>query len=229
MLEKYNENLKLYEKKSQLYAEYNNLKNNMPKLEDVPEVRAEIPDVGELKGTLASLQREKKMLDEYGTYQEKHKMLEKVKKINTQYDTLCKALDPKGTVFHYLMNQQIAAMELLCNRTAKRYRSGFELRLHMGQGLHVYCRPRAGSPLVEFKNASSGEKACIMLSLVDMLCELSGSRIMALDDLEKLDSEMLEAVFSIVTDSLIILCWQEFRITSWWKRAGNIRSKSFVE
>lgn len=202
MLEKYNENLKLYEKKSQLYAEYNNLKSNMPKLEDVPEIKKEeIPNIGELKGRLASLQREKKMLDEYGMFQEKQRILEEVKKINVQYDALCKALDPKGTVFQHLMNQQIAAMEQLCNRTAKRYRSGFELKLHMGQGLHVYCRPRAESPLVEFKNASSGEKACIMLSLVDMICELSGSRIMALDDLEKLDSEMLEAVFSIVTDS----------------------------
>ena len=69
----------------------------------------------------------------------------------------------------------------------------------MNKGLHVYCRPRAGMPLVEFKNASSGEKACIMVSLVDMINAMTGNRILALDDIEKLDSEMLEAVLNLIT------------------------------
>lgn len=200
-LEEYRTVVNMWKRKEQLYLEIDSLKKSMPKKEDMIEIKEdEIPDISTLKASLVSLQKERKNIDECEVYKKKVEELLQVKELYDDLDMLCKELDPKGSVVNYILNNYIKKMQQICNKTAARYRQGFEIKLHMQQGLHVYCRPRAGEPLVEFANASSGEKACIMISLVDMLCDITGNKIMALDDLEKLDTEMLESVLQIITD-----------------------------
>ena len=197
-LDAYQKNAIRFEKKAQLYTEYTNLRDNMPKHEEVTEVK-DVADPTEQKSRLAALKKERKLLDSYADYQKKQKALAEAEKKYALLDALCKELDPKGNVITSIVNRYVKKFESICKQTASTYRHGFEIRFYMNKGLHVYCRPRAGMPLVEFKNASSGEKACIMVSLVDMINAMTGNRILALDDIEKLDSEMLDAVLNLIT------------------------------
>ena len=198
----YQKNAVKYERKSQLYMEYMNLKDSIPKKGDMEEKEIHLPDLNELKTTLTALKKEKKMLEEYEAYQKKLKLLSEAENQYAILDALCKELNPKGTVISTFLNAHLKQMETLCQETAKTFRQGFEIKLYMDKGLHVYCRPRLGMPLVEYKNASSGEKACIMVSLVDMINKMTKNRILALDDIEKLDTEMLNAVLQLITDPL---------------------------
>ena len=197
-LDEYQKNVIRFEKKAQLYTEYTNLRDNIPKYKEATEVN-DVADPTEQKSRLAALKKERKLLDSYADYQVKQKALAEAETKYALLNLLCKELDPKGNVITSIVNRYVKKFESICKKTASKYRHGFEIRFYMNKGIHVYCRPRAGMPLVEFKNASSGEKACIMVSLVDMINEMTGNRILALDDIEKLDSEMLDAVLDLIT------------------------------
>lgn len=110
-------------------------------------------------------------------------------------------LRPNGPVATKIAEYYIDVFEEICNQTLKLINPEYSLRLVAENGVQIEAKTRPGMDYVPYKNASSGEKACIIFAIMDLISrELTKLNIMVLDDLDKLDKNTFESLISFIME-----------------------------
>jgi hypothetical protein len=99
---------------------------------------------------------------------------------------------------HYL-----AIFDATCNATALDLRPGFEFKFISDNGISYQIRPDTGKPFTSFDALSSGEQLLALFILTDMLSKLTGSKMMILDDLDKLDKTAFDELLEMIQSPAI--------------------------
>lgn len=199
------EDRKDYYKKKQAYDEYQQDLLKLTLLKDnlvvVPEEPVFSGSTEELNQRKYLLHKEKANLEDFNKKAELKKQLEELNhKINV-YTTILKALDDKGEVKKAIIKHYMSTFIDVCNARAEEFAPGYDFDLVPENGIRILVQTPSNGGFYPLESLSCGESLVAMLILMDMANQLSGSRILFLDNVEALDEDRLECLRDLVERS----------------------------
>ena len=189
--DKYANTQKRYEQYQALVNYKANLEKAKPQMVEKP-VKVEAPSA-EIK---KSLNEELKVLTKYEEGLKLGTQITTLETLVSDYDKMVKALEPKGIVKTSIIEYYLKLFEDICNK--KSSNSEYSFKFEAENGI-VITMSKNNDDYLPYSSLSGGERAYMLFIIMDMLNELSGTKMLMIDELSVLDKE----TFSKLLDLLI--------------------------
>ena len=192
--EAYNANAVAYEKKVGTYKRYVSLKENIPTL---PSEIPTVPDKDGLELKKSQLEEEYR---EAAVFYETKKTAEGLplkEKVFSDYESVVKALSPKGEVMKKSLEYYLSFFSSQLKEKAEKI--GYDFSFYFEDGLRIMIGKK-GKEKVDIAFSSSGEHACAVFLLIDLLHQITGINILMMDEMESLDAETFTKLVALVKD-----------------------------
>lgn len=186
---------KAYNDLQALYTQRSALLLGMPEIPEKPVQPKEIPDA---ENAIKALKDERELIFRKETAIKAKKELPAMEKRLAIYDELIELLCPRGGIREKIIEAAFEPLIDHCNERAKKLKSDFEISLVSDEGVHIFCKPTGISEMLPLNAVSSGEQLLAMLLILDAINALSNLGILILDDLDKLDADSLDALFTML-------------------------------
>ena len=190
-----------YQKEVYRYEQKTTLENNISKF-IVPEILPEPQKVEK-----AHLEAKKKelldllsILSRYEKVQQNKKELAKIKDKYDLAQFAVKVLDSKIGIPALILQRTLRFFEKKCNEKASLLREGFQIHFLSDNGITIQVSPGKGKPFVDMKEVSTGEFVCVAYILMTMIGEATKCHLFLIDNLDRLDTEYLNALLSILEE-----------------------------
>lgn len=190
-----------YQKEVYRYEQKTTLENNISKF-IVPEILPE-----PLKVEKAHLEAKKKelldllsILSRYEKVQQNKKELAKIKDKYDLAQFAVKVLDSKIGIPALILQRTLRFFEKKCNEKASLLREGFQIHFLSDNGITIQVSPGKGKPFVDMKEVSTGEFVCVAYILMTMIGEATKCHLFLIDNLDRLDTEYLNALLSLLEE-----------------------------
>lgn len=190
-----------YQKEVYRYEQKTTLENNISKF-IVPEILPEPQKVEK-----AHLEAKKKelldllsILSRYEKVQQNKKELAKIKDKYDLVQFAVKVLDSKIGIPALILQRTLRFFEKKCNEKASLLREGFQIHFLSDNGITIQVSPGKGKPFVDTKEVSTGEFVCVAYILMTMIGEATKCHLFLIDNLDRLDTEYLNALLSLLEE-----------------------------
>ena len=190
-----------YQKEVYSYEQKTTLENNISKF-IVPEILPEPQKVEK-----AHLEAKKKelldllsILSRYEKVQQNKKELAKIKDKYDLAQFAVKVLDSKIGIPALILQRTLRFFEKKCNEKASLLREGFQIHFLSDNGITIQVSPGKGKPFVDMKEVSTGEFVCVAYILMTMIGEATKCHLFLIDNLDRLDTEYLNALLSLLEE-----------------------------
>ena len=190
-----------YQKEVYRYEQKTTLENNISKF-IVPEILPEPQKVEK-----AHLEAKKKelldllsILSRYEKVQQNKKELAKIKDKYDLAQFAVKVLDSKIGIPALILQRTLRFFEKKCNEKASLLREGFQFHFLSDNGITIQVSPGKGKPFVDMKEVSTGEFVCVAYILMTMIGEATKCHLFLIDNLDRLDTEYLNALLSLLEE-----------------------------
>lgn len=190
-----------YQKEVYRYEQKTTLENNISKF-IVPEILPEPQKVEK-----AHLEAKKKelldllsILSRYEKVQQNKKELAKIKDKYDLTQFAVKVLDSKIGIPALILQRTLRFFEKKCNEKASLLREGFQIHFLSDNGITIQVSPGKGKPFVDMKEVSTGEFVCVAYILMTMIGEATKCHLFLIDNLDRLDTEYLNALLSLLEE-----------------------------
>lgn len=190
-----------YQKEVYRYEQKTILENNISKF-IVPEILPEPQKVEK-----AHLEAKKKelldllsILSRYEKVQQNKKELAKIKDKYDLAQFAVKVLDSKIGIPALILQRTLRFFEKKCNEKASLLREGFQIHFLSDNGITIQVSPGKGKPFVDMKEVSTGEFVCVAYILMTMIGEATKCHLFLIDNLDRLDTEYLNALLSLLEE-----------------------------
>lgn len=198
---KRNDIISNYQKEVYRYEQKTTLENNISKF-IVPEILPEPQKVEK-----AHLEAKKKelldllsILSRYEKVQQNKKELAKIKDKYDLVQFAVKVLDSKIGIPALILQRTLRFFEKKCNEKASLLREGFQIHFLSDNGITIQVSPGKGKPFVDMKEVSTGEFVCVAYILMTMIGEATKCHLFLIDNLDRLDTEYLNALLSLLEE-----------------------------
>lgn len=190
-----------YQKEVYRYEQKTTLENNISKF-IIPEILSEPQKVEK-----AHLEAKKKelldllsILSRYEKVQQNKKELAKIKDKYDLAQFAVKVLDSKIGIPALILQRTLRFFEKKCNEKASLLREGFQIHFLSDNGITIQVSPGKGKPFVDMKEVSTGEFVCVAYILMTMIGEATKCHLFLIDNLDRLDTEYLNALLSLLEE-----------------------------
>lgn len=190
-----------YQKEVYRYEQKTTLENNISKF-IIPEILPEPQKVEK-----AHLEAKKKelldllsILSRYEKVQQNKKELAKIKDKYDLAQFAVKVLDSKIGIPALILQRTLRFFEKKCNEKASLLREGFQIHFLSDNGITIQVSPGKGKPFVDMKEVSTGEFVCVAYILMTMIGEATKCHLFLIDNLDRLDTEYLNALLSLLEE-----------------------------
>lgn len=190
-----------YQKEVYRYEQKTTLENNISKF-IVPEI---LPEPQKVEKT--HLEAKKKelldllsILSRYEKVQQNKKELAKIKDKYDLAQFAVKVLDSKIGIPALILQRTLRFFEKKCNEKASLLREGFQIHFLSDNGITIQVSPGKGKPFVDMKEVSTGEFVCVAYILMTMIGEATKCHLFLIDNLDRLDTEYLNALLSLLEE-----------------------------
>lgn len=190
-----------YQKEVYRYEQKTTLENNISKF-IVSEILPEPQKVEK-----AHLEAKKKelldllsILSRYEKVQQNKKELAKIKDKYDLAQFAVKVLDSKIGIPALILQRTLRFFEKKCNEKASLLREGFQIHFLSDNGITIQVSPGKGKPFVDMKEVSTGEFVCVAYILMTMIGEATKCHLFLIDNLDRLDTEYLNALLSLLEE-----------------------------
>lgn len=190
-----------YQKEVYRYEQKTTLENNISKF-IVPEILPEPQKVEK-----AHLEAKKKelldllsILSRYEKVQQNKKELAKIKDKYDLAQFAVKVLDSKIGIPALILQRTLRFFEKKSNEKASLLREGFQIHFLSDNGITIQVSPGKGKPFVDMKEVSTGEFVCVAYILMTMIGEATKCHLFLIDNLDRLDTEYLNALLSLLEE-----------------------------
>lgn len=190
-----------YQKEVYRYEQKTTLENNISKF-IVPEILPEPQKVEK-----AHLEAKKKelldllsILSRYEKVQQNKKELAKIKDKYDLAQFAVKVLDSKIGIPALILQRTLRFFEKKCNEKASLLREGFQIHFLSDNGITIQVSPGKEKPFVDMKEVSTGEFVCVAYILMTMIGEATKCHLFLIDNLDRLDTEYLNALLSLLEE-----------------------------
>ena len=119
-------------------------------------------------------------------------------------EQLLDVLNPKKGIREKVVECALAPLVAFCNAKSEKLRSGFALNIAINNGAHLQYRTNPSMQFIDVASASAGEQLFVAFLILDMLNELTGYRVLMMDDLDKLDAEAFESMIKLLTSEEVL-------------------------
>lgn len=184
-----------YEQYLRRITELNTYKNNLTTIP--PEPPAAI-DPAQMKQRKKDLMGERKNIEDYQTQQNLLKEIEGINHKLGVCNYIVSALNDKGEVKNSIIEYYLTVFEKVCNSRAAQLAPGYEIKFVAGNGVHIQMKTPANAGFYSNEGLSGGENLIAVFIVLDMLNQLSNTRLMFIDNVEALDKEALENLAALV-------------------------------
>ncbi len=191
----YDKDLKAYNDSQGILMRHKMLKESIPEMPVKPELPSEVADATK---RLSELKEEKEKALEYELAQKNASEVLRLECKNAIYNEIVSKLDSKGEVNAAILKSALEILKNHINTRAKEISSEFEIDFDVSNGVRFLCKTSATSGFINIADASSGEQLMFMFLIMDMLNSASGFGMFFIDDLDKLDENMLEALIKLL-------------------------------
>ena len=186
-----------YEKKTALYNKIMALRNAIP---PVPEKPQDKIDVSSLQIEYSKKQEE---LGQILVFEEAKKEEAKAEELSKQYsllNTLVKKSEPKKGLFtQKVLEYLLTPFMQKVNSFTKSIHNDMEVSFKMeDSGLTLLCKPHGRDFYINVNSLSTGEKMLIVFALMDLVSEISGSKLLVFDGLESLDPASIDKLMDTI-------------------------------
>lgn len=183
-----------YREKMTLIEQFEKQKKAMPELPTKPEVTT----IVDYSTIIINLKKERDNAIAYQQFVKDKDERGKKEDLLTNLEFLCNILNAKGEVMNKITAHYLAIFDATCNATASELRSGMEFKFISDNGISYLIKPSSVKEFTKFSSLSSGEQLLALFILTDMLSKLTGSNMMILDDLDKLDSMSFNELLTLI-------------------------------
>ena len=190
-----------YQKEVYRYEQKTTLENNISKF-IVPEILPEPQKVEK-----AHLEAKKKelldllsILSRYEKVQQNKKELAKIKDKYDLAQFAVKVLDSKIGIPALILQRTLRFFEKKCNEKASLLREGFQIHFLSDNGITIQVSPGKVKHFVDMKEVSTGEFVCVAYILMTMIGEATKCHLFLIDNLDRLDTEYLNALLSLLEE-----------------------------
>lgn len=221
-LEQMRINEQKYVKKASLEKQLKAQTENLIEVQPMPE-KPDIADIASLKTAYELLKRQN---DNFSAHEKMKAEANDAKHDVEIYDYLVKKFEPKGKVTATVTEKYMFNFNDICNETASMIKPGMELKFISNNGIQILCRMPGKEDYLPFVSLSAGEKMLEILILMDMLSQLTGTRILSLDNVEQLDEETFQMLIDAVGmledryDHIILSCVKHEDLVSLAQKNG---------
>lgn len=192
----YRNNEMKYQEKVLLVSRFKSQKASLPVVAEKPVIK----EFKDYEPTIRSLTKERDNAVAYGRLLKDKKDLDMAYLKLKACETLCELFKPKGKVVSKVMEIYISVFENMANATAEKLRHGFAIKFNATNGISYTVRTGEDKPYRSFDSLSSGEQLLTLFILTDMLSQFTGSKLLLLDDLDKLDADAFSELINIITN-----------------------------
>lgn len=144
------------------------------------------------------LKNERKNIFEYEQSKEFEEKLETYQNEFKVCEEVVKLLSSKGIVMDNIVKYYLSYIEEICNEFADELRLNFKIKLVAEDGVKIYCYNSKLKSPIPYNDLSTGEKTYALFLVIHMLNELSGLKILLMDNLEKLDEESFASFLKLI-------------------------------
>lgn len=116
-----------------------------------------------------------------------------------KYSTLVEYFSPKGEIKKAVTEFYLDSFAAPCNEKAEKLFHGMNLRFLAENGVTLMVDMGTGNYL-SFESLSEGEKVCVTFLMMSMLSELSGFRVLILDELSVLDDSTFRKLLDVLKE-----------------------------
>ena len=140
------------------------------------------------------------ILSRYEKVQQNKKELAKIKDKYDLAQFAVKVLDSKIGIPALILQRTLRFFEKKCNEKASLLREGFQIHFLSDNGITIQVSPGKGKPFVDMKEVSTGEFVCVAYILMTMIGEATKCHLFLIDNLDRLDTEYLNALLSLLEE-----------------------------
>lgn len=207
LLKELEENEKEFESFKNSVLQYNAYVTLKKQLKALKETEPEVPEKPDEVEIPEGLEKEEsallKMKGNIDSYKEKLQLeakLEENVQLLASYEAIVKALSNKGPAKKYVLKCYTGLLEETCNECVEVVRPDVHFTFLPENGLTVLMDSGSGTEL-PYESLSGGEKALFLFVMLDLISQLSGAKILSLDEISVLDSENLGSVVEMMMEN----------------------------
>lgn len=188
---------KAYEEYEKICAEISVYEKNLIDLPEKPESVS--LDVGTMNRRKLMLEAERTNAEDYEKKTTLSKEADDLRKLYALQTSMIRALEGKGVVRTKIIEYYLQYFESVCNDRAAQFAPGYVFKFHPENGVRVYVKtPTVKDRYYPIESCSNGEKILVSFILTDMLNQLTGTRLMFVDNVEALDHEHMIALAKLL-------------------------------
>lgn len=187
-----------YQEKVVLYQKYVFLKDHLPVVPAKPQ-NPESP--AKYAAEKEELNRQKGLIIKREQARESERKAAEISRRLEVIEELLDILNPKKGIREKVVECSMSPLVAYCNERSEKLRSGFSLNIAVNNGIHLQYRTDPSMHYLDAASASAGEQLFIAFLILDMLNELTGYRILMLDDLDKLDGAAFDSMIQLLTSA----------------------------
>lgn len=184
---------------------YNKLSLVKSKISALEKASPEVPKKPEMPKEasydLDKLLKEKKLAEEYHKKQTLKDDIDALSKKEKILNKIYKCLSDKGCVKDGIMNYYMSDFASICNNFANKFFNGYEIRFIADEGIKILVKAAGNDGFYEASSLSSGEKIVSSIIIADMLNQLSGLKLLFIDNIEALDKNNLINLANLLKNS----------------------------
>lgn len=181
------------------------LKDNLKRLREtmpqVPEEPVPAGDAQQLASEISKNQQKVRYLQDAERIRVIKDQLKNHKEMLAKYDALANAFSPKGEAKAAIYAYYLGEFAEICNKKADKLFPGMALKFIPKDGVTVLVDTKGTGDFISIESLSEGEKAGVTFLIMSLLSNISGFRILILDELSVLDKKALEALLSILENN----------------------------
>lgn len=143
------------------------------------------------------IERKLAIISQYEAAQNYKKELSKAVKEVAVLDWACETLNEKG-VRSQILSMCLSPLEKMANDKAAKLKPGFTLSFSSEKGLDIRVSPKGDGKFVGIDKVSSGEFIYAAYLIMAVVKEITGIKILMIDNIDKLDKTAFEAFISLI-------------------------------
>lgn len=194
---KYTENKRTYEIQQRYQSDLNLYQENLTVVPDEPKTQMDSETINQKK---ARLLREKKDFEDFQKRKTVQKEVDELVRKIKMYDYIISALGDKGEVKKQIISYYLSMFSDVCNNCAKDFAPGFEFSFLAENGAKIMVKTPKSKDFNGLDALSNGECTIAAFILMDMLNQLSGARLLFIDNIESLDKDNLVYLKHLLED-----------------------------
>lgn len=166
----------------------------------LPEKQTNVPNEEELRLLVEQqklIQQRMRTLEEYETTRKYSKLCREQQDKVDMLSLAAKTLNAKVGVKGIILQRILHPFEEACTACMQKLSRNTKIKFIYDGGVELYCEKNGGK-MIPMKKVSTGEFVFVAFTLMSLISQITGTRLLVLDNLDSLDNDNLKTLIDLL-------------------------------